>query len=87
MMPVISPGPMWRSIFFSTYSSADLLYPKLTPSKSTEPSFTSKTGSFGFTMSLFSFITSVTRWAEAKDMVSITKMSDSIISDISMLMQ
>ena len=38
-------------------------------------------------ITLFSFITSVTRWAEAKDMVSITKMSDSIISDISMLMQ
>ena len=74
---------MVRLISERANSSASAEYLKLTFSNSTEPSATSSTGFSGFTIADFSQSTSSILRADSADIVIITYIIESIISDIS----
>ena len=77
--PMTSPLLMWRSMSVSAWRSASGEYLKLTWSKSMEPSGTSVRGSAGLERSLCSRRTWQMRRADSSDMVTITKIIESIM--------
>ena len=71
-MPTVLPEGMCSSTSVRALSFAWRKYLKVTPSKSTEPSFTSVTGSAGLASVGSSVSTSVRRFMASMDMVSMT---------------
>ena len=78
-MPTISPLLMCRSMLERALRLAFFEYLKFTWSKSMEPSLTSMTGFSGFCRVLSSERTSTIRSADSRDMVTITKIMETII--------
>ena len=87
MMPTVSPDLMCKSTSFRMGSPLpSAWYLNMTWLKSIEPSLTVSSGCSGFDSDGSSFSTSTIRRADAADMVSMTKIIDSIIRFISMFM-
>ena len=70
--PTVMPERMCRSISDRALFRAVLEYLKETPSKSTEPSFTSMTGFSGLRRLGSSLSTSAMRFMDSRDMVIMT---------------
>ena len=79
MMPMVSPLAICRSISVSASFSAVAAYLKSTWSKSTEPSATSVRAPSGLDSVLSVSSTSVIRFMDSSDIVTMTKINETII--------